>query len=79
MIFETDLQAQFLIPMAISLGFGVLFVTVVVLLILPCFYLIMHDFVSFFRRNPSKGQGQQVEPELKTIPQSAPQETAQAG
>ena len=64
--------------MAISLGFGVL-VTVVVLLILPCFYLIMHDFVSFFRRNPSKGQGQQVEPGLKTIPQSAPQETAQAG
>ena len=55
MIFETDLQAQFLIPMAISLGFGVLFVTVVVLLILPCFYLIMHDVVSLFQRNAKKG------------------------
>jgi multidrug efflux pump subunit AcrB len=49
MIFETDLQAQFLIPMAISLGFGVLFVTVVVLLLLPCFYLILDDVVGLFR------------------------------
>jgi multidrug efflux pump subunit AcrB len=53
MIFETDLQAQFLIPMAISLGFGVLFVTVVVLLLLPCFYLIMDDIVGLFREKGS--------------------------
>ena len=79
MIFETDLQAQFLIPMAISLGFGVLFVTVVVLLILPCFYLIMHDFVSFFGRNSQGGNGQQSRSELATIAVSPRQETAQAG
>jgi multidrug efflux pump subunit AcrB len=48
MIFETDLQAQFLIPMAISLGFGVLFTTVVVLLLLPCFYLILADLTVLF-------------------------------
>lgn len=39
MIFETSRQAKFLIPMAISLGFGILFVTVIVLLIVPTLYL----------------------------------------
>lgn len=39
MIFETSRQAQFLIPMAISLGFGALFVTVIVLVVVPCLYL----------------------------------------
>ena len=39
MIFETSMQAKFLIPMAISLGFGILFVTVIVLLIVPALYV----------------------------------------
>jgi multidrug efflux pump subunit AcrB len=43
MIFETSVQAQFLIPMAISLGFGVLFVTVIVLLVVPALYVIVED------------------------------------
>lgn len=43
MIFETSLQARFLIPMAISLGFGVLFATFVILLMVPAFYLIIYD------------------------------------
>ena len=43
MIFETSVQARFLIPMAISLGFGILFSTVIVLAIVPCFYLIVED------------------------------------
>jgi len=43
MIFETSVQAQFLIPMAISLGFGVLFVTFIALLLVPCLYLIVED------------------------------------
>jgi multidrug efflux pump subunit AcrB len=41
MIFETSIQAKFLIPMAISLGFGALFVTVIVLLVVPCLYLVV--------------------------------------
>ncbi len=44
MIFETSLQARFLIPMAISLGFGVLFVTFIVLLLVPSLYMIGQDF-----------------------------------
>jgi len=36
---ETSVQAQFLIPMVISLAFGVLFATGVTLLLVPCLYL----------------------------------------
>lgn len=43
MIFETSLQARFLIPMAISLGFGVLFSTFVILLLVPVLYLVVED------------------------------------
>jgi multidrug efflux pump subunit AcrB len=39
MIFETSVQARFLVPMTISLGYGVLFVTVITILIVPCLYL----------------------------------------
>lgn len=44
MIFETSRQARFLIPMAISLGYGILFATVITLLLVPAFYLILEDF-----------------------------------
>jgi multidrug efflux pump subunit AcrB len=43
MIFERSLQAQFLIPMAVSLGFGVLFATGITLLLIPCGYLVLED------------------------------------
>ncbi len=43
MILERSLQAQFLIPMAISLGFGVLFATLITLLLIPCGYMIVDD------------------------------------
>ncbi len=43
MIFETSLQARILIPMAISLGFGVLFGTLITLLLVPAFYIIETD------------------------------------
>jgi multidrug efflux pump subunit AcrB len=43
MIFETSRQARFLIPMALSLGFGILFATVITLLIVPALYLMIDD------------------------------------
>lgn len=43
MIFETSVQARFLIPMAISLGFGVLFCTLITLVLVPSIYLIVDD------------------------------------
>ncbi|WP_444999602.1 efflux RND transporter permease subunit [Halomonas mongoliensis] len=41
MIFETSRQARFIIPMAISLGFGMLFATFILLLLVPCLYLML--------------------------------------
>jgi multidrug efflux pump subunit AcrB len=42
-LLERSLQAQFLIPMAISLGFGVLFATGITLLLVPALYMILED------------------------------------
>ena len=42
-IFETSMGARFLIPMAISLGFGALFVTVIALLVVPALYVVVED------------------------------------
>jgi multidrug efflux pump subunit AcrB len=43
MIFETSRQARFLIPMALSLGFGILFVSVIILILVPALYLVTED------------------------------------
>jgi multidrug efflux pump subunit AcrB len=43
LIFEKSLQAQYIIPMAISLGFGILFATGIILVLVPCLYLILED------------------------------------
>ncbi|MGJ8695214.1 MAG: efflux RND transporter permease subunit [Verrucomicrobiaceae bacterium] len=43
MLLETDMQAKFLIPMAVSLGFGILFATAITLILLPCLYLVLED------------------------------------
>ena len=49
MIFETSVQARFLIPMAVSLGYGILFATFVVLLIVPSLYLVLDDLTGVAR------------------------------
>ena len=43
MFFEKSVQAQFLVPMAISLSFGVMFATVVTLVLVPAGYMILED------------------------------------
>ena len=50
-LFETSLQAQFLIPMAISLSFGVLFATFITLLLVPAFYTMVNDLLTFFNND----------------------------
>ena len=42
-LLERSLQAQFLIPMATSLGFGVLFATLITLMLVPCVYMLLED------------------------------------
>ena len=48
LLLEQSLQAQFLIPMAISLGFGVLFATGITLLLVPVSYSLLHSLKVFF-------------------------------
>ncbi len=49
LLFETSVQAQFVIPMALSLSFGILFASTITLVLIPCLYFVVetnHQFVS---------------------------------
>jgi multidrug efflux pump subunit AcrB len=62
MIFETSRQARFLIPMALSLGYGILFATLITLVLVPSLYLIIDDISQLMRAKPM--------PDVQTRPQS---------
>ena len=47
---ERSLQAQFVIPMAISLSFGIIFATLITLFLIPCLYMLQEDGFAKFRR-----------------------------
>lgn len=56
-MFETSLQAAFVIPMAVALGFAVLYATLVTLILVPCLYVILLDLrgpFSYIKRTVSK-------------------------
>jgi multidrug efflux pump subunit AcrB len=62
MIFETSRQAQFMIPMAISLGFGILFATGISLIIVPCLYVITDDIRRFLLLlRPSRKEAEETD------------------
>ena len=48
MILETSVQAQFLVPMAISLGCGIMFATMITLVLIPSMYMITEDIKALF-------------------------------
>lgn len=50
LMLEQSVQAQFLIPMAISLGYGVLFATGITLMVVPCGYLVLEDLARLWGR-----------------------------
>ena len=54
--FEVSAQAQIVIPMAVSLAFGVLFATIVTLVLIPCLYLIVEDIKDLFKRKKTSSQ-----------------------
>ncbi len=59
MLFETSRQAQFITPMAVSLGFGILFTTFVCLLVLPALYILLSSVLD---RLPGGQRDEQVLP-----------------
>ncbi|AXR05974.1 efflux RND transporter permease subunit [Salinimonas sediminis] len=42
-LFETSLQAAFVVPMAAALGFAVMYATLVTLILVPCLYMVLQD------------------------------------
>lgn len=56
-MFETSLQAKFVIPMAVALGFAVLFATLITLLLVPCLYMILTDVGGVFKKGFAKVKG----------------------
>ncbi|MGH1456805.1 MAG: efflux RND transporter permease subunit [Alphaproteobacteria bacterium] len=50
MMFETSRQARFLIPMAISLGYGIVFATFLTLILIPSLYMINEDIKRVFNK-----------------------------
>ncbi|WP_085298400.1 efflux RND transporter permease subunit [Cognaticolwellia mytili] len=60
--FEVSAQAKIVIPMAVSLAFGVLFATIVTLVLIPCLYLIIEDVRSLFKRKK-----QTAKPDAQTL------------
>ncbi len=75
MIMETSIQARFLVPMAISLGFGVLFSTGITLVLVPALYLILEDMRKlFFPKQTEEERFQQHPAIMEKEPVAAYQE-----
>ena len=50
LIFFASGQTAFLSPMAVSLGFGLVFATVLILVVVPCFYMVADDLRELTRK-----------------------------
>jgi multidrug efflux pump subunit AcrB len=56
MLLEQSTQAQVIIPMAVSLAFGIVFATVITLLLVPSLYVILEDLARFFSKGELPGE-----------------------
>lgn len=60
-VLERSLQAKMVVPMAVSLAFGILFATVITLILIPALYVILEDVKQFFSRKQIKTNAVVVE------------------
>jgi hypothetical protein len=65
-ILERSSQAQYLIPMAISLGFGIVFATSIILVIVPCLYLALEDAQLLLKKGKTVAKTPVLEEELES-------------
>jgi multidrug efflux pump subunit AcrB len=72
LLLERSVQAQFLIPMAVSLAFGVIFATGVTLIIVPVSYVVLEDAQRLFRWRPEDPESASSGDDLNTQMPSAP-------
>ncbi|MCP4077138.1 MAG: efflux RND transporter permease subunit [Gammaproteobacteria bacterium] len=59
LLFETSRQAQFLIPMAVSIAFGLAYATLLILMVIPAMLSVYEDVAEWFRQ-----ESYQAEPEV---------------
>lgn len=59
---ETSLQVQYIVPMTISPGFGIVFATAVILLLVPCLCPILEDLNGLMRRLTADEEEQREAP-----------------
>ncbi len=69
LILETDFQAVFLIPMALSIASGVAFATILTLILVPCFIVVLNDLrlVTYRLMHGVWVLREEVEPKSKKI------------
>ncbi len=67
LLLEKSVSAQFLIPMAISLAFGVVFATVVTLFLVPSAYMILEDLRMALRRTPTPAVVESLEADAEIV------------
>ena len=60
LLMDQSSSAQFLVPMAISLAFGILFATLITLILVPTNLMIADDIARFFKRKASELRGSLV-------------------
>ena len=53
LMLESSMQARFMIPMAISIAFGVVFASLITLFLVPASYLVLEDLARWRRREPA--------------------------
>ena len=68
MLLERSAQAQMIVPMAISLAFGIVFATVITLLLVPSLYLVLEDLDRWWR---SRGDQPSLDEHSLDNPQGA--------
>ena len=68
LMLERSMQAAFLVPMAVSLAFGVLFATFITLILVPISYLILDDIQRLVRRLSGRGDPVPAEPAGVPLP-----------
>jgi multidrug efflux pump subunit AcrB len=68
-ILERSSQAFYLIPMAISLGFGIVFATSIILLIVPCLYLALEDVQLYIKKGKTVEKVDVMEEEASRKPE----------
>ncbi|MDX3773028.1 efflux RND transporter permease subunit [Chromatiaceae bacterium AAb-1] len=63
-VLERSLQAKMVVPMAVSLAFGIVFATVITLLLIPALYIILEDVKGIFKRKEPEVAEPQLAPQL---------------